>query len=954
MIGAKSAPCIGAIVLCLSAVLVIAQPGFLSIDCGSTVNYTDNATGIHWVTDQGYVTTGRNTPPVSKTGSPLDDDRFFPERKKNCYTVPAEPGSTYLIRTVFNFLNLGLPLNDLSFQLFIESTPWTTISYNSETPSVDTSRVFEAIWNSTGSKINVCLVRGSGGNPFISTLELRKFDPTMYAAHDTGLNSGQMLSCWMRWNFGTPVNSLVRYPDDPYDRFWNFDGNVGNNYCPSTLRASDPDLVLPQLSGNRVPRKVMQDACVGTESQPNMLLVISFPETVQLFYNIIYFQEIDDNANATNANATNVRGIRVQMDFGNFKATDFNLTGEGIQISSSSFNLSSTGFSATLSKLPESRLLPLVNAAESYLMINVSSNSTDANDASALERVKAGFNLPDYPGDPCYPAAWDWVACDTNFQPARVSQVNISGYNTKGVLNPAINDLSQLTSLLLDNNHLSGVIPDLKGLTKLVTVHLQNNQLSGAFPDYLLLVPSLVELDVSNNNLNGTVSTCPGSKLNFSCDANPLFDCKNKSHSCLGGGASNHTVVGGVSGGGASVATVVGGVFGGLAFLSLIVVCLVVKKKRVLARERRRLAGEPNSSNFNGDENTACFKSEQIQKLTNKFEKKIGQGSYGAVYLGELDTGKKIAVKVHDAKSREGINEFINEVKLLSRVHHRNLVSLLGYCEEMDQQVLVYEHMGNGNLREHLSGNLETKEPLSWKTRLDIAIDSAKGLEYLHKDCHPQIIHRDVKSSNILLDENFVAKVADFGLSKAGPDGGFQSGISTVVVGTPGYFDPEYFMTQRLTYKSDVYSFGIVLLEVISGVPPMTSQLPDGSAGTLVEWVKRQLPTNILGIADENLDGQYSEDVMIKVIQLAVSCIALESVNRPDMQQIVRVLCEARDAEFPVESVPQNPFSVFRPLSFSFSTSMKSTDSSGPPAERVLSSARLDRSNIDASYEVGR
>lgn len=194
--------------------------GFLSIDCGSTVNYTDALTGIDWVTDQGYVTTGINTAPVSKTASSPEnltqiwDNRFFPERQKNCYTLPTEIWSTYLIRTTFRFLDKGQIVNDLNFQLFIDSTPWTTISYSNSpstgAPSLDTVRVSEAIVNSTGSKINVCLVRGNG-NPFISALELRKFDPTMYAADDTGLNSGQMLFLEMRINLGMPVGSQIRY-----------------------------------------------------------------------------------------------------------------------------------------------------------------------------------------------------------------------------------------------------------------------------------------------------------------------------------------------------------------------------------------------------------------------------------------------------------------------------------------------------------------------------------------------------------------------------------------------------------------------------------------------------------------------------------------------------------------------------------------------------------------------
>ncbi|KAG6543479.1 hypothetical protein Mapa_015149 [Marchantia paleacea] len=967
MIGAKSAPCIRNIVFCLSAVLVIAQPGFLSIDCGSTANYTDELTGIDWVTDEGYVTTGVNTAEVSKAGGSLDnltqiwDNRFFPERKKNCYILPAERWSSYLIRATFRFLDKGQIVSDLSFQLYVNSTLWTTISYTnspgSGAPSLDSVRVFEAIVNSTGEEIHVCLVRGQAnqGDPFISALELRKFDPTMYAADDTGLNIGQILFLELRWNLGDPVGPKLRYPDDPYDRIWDPYTNVGSIFCPGTLNASRPDTLISHLSGNRVPRKVMQDACVGTANQPNISFSLNFPATVQVFYGILYFQEIDDNATATN-----IRTIRVQVNFNTFEPNDFNVTRSVNQEHSASFNLSTSVFSATLSIAPGSQLPPIANAAEYYFMNNVSSSSTDANDASALERLKVGFNLLDYTGDPCYPAAWDWIVCNATSQPARVTQVIISGYDTKGSLDPAIGDLSQLTSLLLDTNQLSGVIPDLRGLTKLVKVHLQNNYFSGAFPEYLLLVPSLAELDVSNNSLDGALSTCPGTKLQLLCDGNPLFDCESKLDSCAGSG-----------GGGTQVATLAGGAVAGFVVLSLIVVGLVLillaKRKRALAREaalrqssdgaRTKMVTRASyPSNFSGDQNSACFTLEQIQKLTNNYEKKIGQGSYGAVYLGELGTGKKIAVKVHDAMSRQGINEFTNEVNLLSRVHHRNLVSLLGYCEEMDQQVLVYEYMGNGTLREHIYGNLVANQPLSWRTRLDIAIDSGKGLEYLHKDCHPQIIHRDVKSSNILLDEKFVAKVADFGLSKAGPDGGFESGVSTVVKGTPGYFDPEYFMTQRLTHKSDVYSFGIVLLELISGVPPFNSRLPDGSSGTLVEWVQRQLPTNILSIADEKLKGQYNEEVMIRVIELAVSCIALQSVNRPDMEQIVRVLCEARESEFPVEIIPRIPLSSLTSPTphTSISPSMHSTDSSGTPTEAVLSSACLNPPSIDASYQVGR
>ncbi|XP_057768246.1 probable serine/threonine-protein kinase PBL17 [Salvia miltiorrhiza] len=303
------------------------------------------------------------------------------------------------------------------------------------------------------------------------------------------------------------------------------------------------------------------------------------------------------------------------------------------------------------------------------------------------------------------------------------------------------------------------------------------------------------------------------------------------------------------------------------------------------------------------------FTYEEMKLATKHFrpDQVLGEGGFGMVYKGIIDESVRpgykttqIAVKVLDPESVQGDREWLAEVNYLGQLRHPNLVKLIGYSCEDDHRLLVYEYMASGSLEKHLF--FRVRATLTWHRRLKIALDTARGLAFLHGVEKP-IIYRDFKTSNILLDEDFNAKLSDFGLARVGPTGD-QTHVSTRVMGTYGYAAPEYVMTGHLTARSDVYGFGVVLLEMLIGRRAMDKSRPSREHN-LVEWARPLLnhSKKLSRILDPRIEGQYSTKILMKVANLAFQCLSQNPKGRPLMSQVIEILEPLVTQEFsPIES----------------------------------------------------
>ncbi|XP_050235852.1 leucine-rich repeat receptor protein kinase HPCA1 isoform X2 [Mercurialis annua] len=340
---------------------------------------------------------------------------------------------------------------------------------------------------------------------------------------------------------------------------------------------------------------------------------------------------------------------------------------------------------------------------------------------------------------------------------------------------------------------------------------------------------------------------------------------------------------------------IIGAAAGGLVLVLLLLLAGLYayrqKKRAQKATQRNNPFAHWDSSKSHGAavpqlKGARCFSFEELKKYSNNFSdaNDVGSGGYGKVYRGILPNGQLIAIKRAQQGSLQGGVEFKNEIELLSRVHHKNLVSLLGFCFEGGEQMLVYEFIANGSLSDSLSG--KTGIRLDWIKRLRVTLGSARGLAYMHELANPPIIHRDIKSTNILLDERLNAKVADFGLCKPMTDSE-KGHVTTQVKGTMGYLDPEYYMTQQLTEKSDVYSFGVVMLELLTGRRPIER------GKYIVREVKLAMDRtkdlyNLHELLDPGIGLETTLKGLDKFVDLAMKCVQESGADRPTMGEVVK------------------------------------------------------------------
>ncbi|KAJ8900053.1 hypothetical protein K2173_024168 [Erythroxylum novogranatense] len=587
--------------------------------------------------------------------------------------------------------------------------------------------------------------------------------------------------------------------------------------------------------------------------------------------------------------------------------------------------------------------MPIFKAAKATCTSNSFCQSTPgipcAPEVMALVEFLGGLNYPlrlakSWTGnDPC--ASWLGVHCDAK---SKVSSIILPNYNLSGTLSPSVGSLDSITQIQLGHNNLNGSLPmNWTGLAFLTKLDLSSNNISPPLPRFRTTVNVVTDgnplFSVGNATRRAPSTNMtqapgvsdtppaknPGNKGTASVSRGSQISTQHKSHK-----RSNLVAVS------APVASI--------AFLAFLAVPLFF----YCYKQRKRSFNAPTSlvihprdpsdlhnmvkiavaSNTHGSTSTVTgsgsdsrnssgigeshvieagnlvISVQVLRKVTQDFasENELGRGGFGVVYKGELGDGTKIAVKRMEAGviSSKALDEFQAEIAVLSKVRHRHLVSLLGYSIQDNERILVYEYVSQGALSKHLFHWTRLKlEPLSWRRRLNIALDVARGMEYLHNLAHQRFIHRDLKSSNILLGDNFRAKVSDFGLVKLAPDGeNGEKSVVTRLAGTFGYLAPEYAVTGKVTTKVDVFSFGVVLMELLTGLMALDEDRPEESR-YLAAWFWRiksdreKLRAAIdpaLDVKDETFDS------MCVIAELAGHCTAREPNQRPVMSHVVNVL----------------------------------------------------------------
>ncbi|TMX03766.1 hypothetical protein EJD97_014170 [Solanum chilense] len=512
--------------------------------------------------------------------------------------------------------------------------------------------------------------------------------------------------------------------------------------------------------------------------------------------------------------------------------------------------------------------------------------------------------------DPC---SWAMVTCSSE---SLVIGLGAPSQNLSGTFSPSIGNLTNLQIILLQNNNITGPIPkEIGRLSKLQTLdlsynfftgdipvslghlsdlkymRLNNNSLSGEIPVLLANMSQLTLVDLSFNNLSGPVPRFPPKKFNIVgnpliCETGSEPDCYgmqllpmsmtlNGSESSPSGKRKGH-----------KIALVFGSTLGCISLLVLGIGLFLWSRHRHNQQAFFDVKDRHHEEVSLG--NLRRFQFKDLQIATNSFSNKniLGKGGFGNVYKGHLPDGTPVAVKrLNDGNAIGGEKQFQTEVEMISLAVHRNLLRLYGFCMTQSEKLLVYPYMSNGSV----ASRLRVKPVLDWGTRKRIAIGAARGLLYLHEQCDPKIIHRDVKAANILLDDFCEAVVGDFGLAKLLDHQ--DSHVTTAVRGTVGHIAPEYLSTGQSSEKTDVFGFGILLLELITGMRAIEFGKAANQKGVMLDWVRKIHQEKKLDVlVDKDLRINYDRIELEEMVQVALLCTQYLPGHRPKMSEIVRML----------------------------------------------------------------
>ncbi|KAJ9129794.1 hypothetical protein P3X46_035242 [Hevea brasiliensis] len=837
--------------------LATGNPGSISIDCGVNDDYVDDNVGLLYKSDRDFISTGENhdaelgsTQFESFTERLCKNLRSFPTGRKNCYTLRPKQGKNhnYFIKTLFCYGNYDGKNQPPKFDLYIGVNYWITV----EGLAGLLWRTYDLFHFSSTDIIHLCLVNTNVGVPFISALELHPVNDSIYRSEFGSLNVVG------RCQLSYPTGLNFRYKDDVFQRTWGTCGLANTTWVNATS-----DTQLREIDDSyKLPIEVLKTAAQAQNDIGSLTYNESFGCSPSCnFYVYFHIAEIveipQDQRREFTITLNDLNYGPISLEYLKPQTIPLKSPNEG-------------EINFTINPTSNSDLPPILNAFEILSVVKLPRSPTDQVDVDAIMAVMQSYNIngDELQGDPCVPRdlLWNGLNCSYDNNLPRIISLDLSSRRLTGEIASPLSALKAIQYLDLSYNELTGILPNFfSELLNLTLLDLSYNELTGPVPEFLAQLPNLKTLNLIGNKFTGSIPQSLIAKSNngtlqLSFDKNPNLcqsdSCEKKKHFLL-----------------PVVASII-------SILMLLLLCMIAISWRY--RRQKAIAETQKSKN-------QTFSYSEIVSITDNFNTTIGGGGFGKVYFGTLKDGTQVAIKLLSQSSKQGYKEFQAEVQLLIIVHHRNLVSLIGYCNDSHNLALVYEYMVNGNLREHLSdtsGNI-----LTWKERFQIAVDAAYGLEYLHNGCKPPIIHRDLKTSNILLNEKLQAKIADFGLSRAFTR---ESGshVSTCPAGTFGYLDPEAQASGNFSKKSDVYSFGIILLELITGQPAIVRNI-DGNFIGIHQWIRPIIERgDIQSIVDPRLRGEFDANSAWKVVEIAFACVSNTAIQRPDMSHVLAELQE--------------------------------------------------------------